>query len=69
MARTSIGLGGGEVVLVDIPLEEVAEMIRNSLVEETFFKVVDPLGETIFLNPMQVKILQEVSEQVGGKDG
>jgi hypothetical protein len=55
---TSIGFGGGEVIQVDMTLREVRERLEYALAWQQMCKFqVD--GETILINPKQVKILQK----------
>jgi hypothetical protein len=60
-AMTSIGLGGDEVIQVNLPLDEVRKMLQNALVSRTLleFEVQNGDGvETVIVNPEQVKVLQ-----------
>jgi len=55
---TSIGFGGGEVVQVDLPLDEVRDMLQNALTKRQVLTVQAQNGETVVINPEQVKVLQ-----------
>lgn len=58
MQRTSIGFGGGEVIEVGLPLNEVRELLQAALAQRTLVELRDLNGETVIINPEQVKVLQ-----------
>ena len=65
MERTSIGFGGGEVIEVGLPLDQVRELLQEALAERALLEVQDIDGETVIINPEQVKVLQNgQSEEV-----
>jgi hypothetical protein len=65
-ARTSIGLGGGEVILVAEELDAVRDEITLGLRDEVtmveFTDVRD--GELKIINPFQVKVIQPITESL-----
>jgi hypothetical protein len=58
---TSIGFGGGEVVQVDLPLGEVRDLLQDALAKRQMLEVKAENGETVVINPEQVKVLQNSS--------
>jgi hypothetical protein len=62
---TSIGFGGGEVIQVDLPLAEVRTLLQHALAKREMAEFVVENGETVLINPEQVKILQN---SVGGPE-
>jgi hypothetical protein len=57
-AMTSVGFGGGEVVLLPQPLCEVRAEMEHGLQHRLFLTYHTLDGEEIDINPIQVKILQ-----------
>jgi hypothetical protein len=55
---TSIGFGGGEVIQVDMKLSEVRELLQQGLTERQMVQFEALNGETVVINPEQVKVLQ-----------
>jgi hypothetical protein len=55
---TSIGFGGGEVIQVDLKLSEVRELLQDGLAHRQLVQFVAITGETVVINPEQVKVLQ-----------
>ena len=55
---TSIGFGGGEVIEVALPLETVRELLQDALARRTLLELQGTDGETVIINPEQVKVLQ-----------
>lgn len=56
---TSIGLGGGEAIIVELPLKKVRPMLQAALLDNVLLEFEDPRnGEEIIINPHQVKVLQ-----------
>lgn len=55
---TSIGFGGGEVIQVDLSLQEVRNLLQDALAKRQMAEVCAQNGETILINPEQVKVLQ-----------
>lgn len=58
---TSIGFGGGEVVQVDLPLDEVRKLLQDALTDRKMLQLQAENGETVVINPEQVKVLQNSS--------
>jgi hypothetical protein len=58
MDRTSIGFGGGEVIEVGLPLEEVRKLLEDALDKRELVSLKAENGETVVINPEQVKVLQ-----------
>jgi hypothetical protein len=56
---TSIGFGGGEVIQVDMKLSEVRELLQQGLTERQMVQFEALNGETVVINPEQVKVLQK----------
>ena len=54
----SIGFGGGEVIEVGLPLEEVRTLLQKALASGTMLELKAQNGETVVINPQQVKVLQ-----------
>jgi hypothetical protein len=54
----SIGFGGGEVIEVGLPLEEVRVLLQKALADGTMLELVAQNGEKVVINPQQVKVLQ-----------
>jgi hypothetical protein len=55
---TSIGFGGGEVIEVSLSLDEVRELLQRALTNGALLQVEAMDGETVVINPQQVKVLQ-----------
>jgi hypothetical protein len=55
---TSIGFGGGEVIEVNLSLDEVRKLLQEALANRTLLEVQAQNGETVIINPEQVKVLQ-----------
>ena len=58
-SMTSIGFGGGEVIEVELPLDEVRQLLQAALGQRLLVDFEDLDGETIIINPGQVKVLQK----------
>lgn len=58
---TSIGFGGGEVIQVDLSLEEVRNLLQDALAKRQMAEFKAQNGETVLINPEQVKVLQNSS--------
>ncbi|HXA54032.1 MAG TPA: hypothetical protein VNV37_04065 [Solirubrobacteraceae bacterium] len=58
---TSIGFGGGEVIQVDLSLEEVRKLLQDALTSRQMLQLQADNGETVVINPEQVKVLQNSS--------
>jgi hypothetical protein len=58
---TSIGFGGGEVIQVDLSLEDVRNILQNALKDRKMAEFQAQNGETVVINPEQVKVLQNSS--------
>ena len=54
----SIGFGGGEVIEVGLPLEEVRTLLQTALHDGTLVELEAQNGEKVVINPQQVKVLQ-----------
>ena len=54
----SIGFGGGEVIEVGLPLEQVRTLLQEALRNGTMLELEAQNGETVVINPQQVKVLQ-----------
>ena len=54
----SIGFGGGEVIEVDLPLEQVRASLQQALADRTMLELKARNGGTVVINPQQVKVLQ-----------
>lgn len=55
----SIGFGGGEVIEVGLPLEEVRTLLQKALHDGAMLELVEAQnGEKVVINPQQVKVLQ-----------
>jgi len=63
---TSIGFGGGEVIQVDLSLDKVRELLQDALTNRQVLTLQAANGETVVINPEQVKVLQNSS---GGPEG
>lgn len=59
--RTRIGFGDGEVV-VNMPLAEVAELLRDGIREQTFVKFEWDGSPDVFVNPLQAKVIQVATD-------
>jgi hypothetical protein len=57
---TNICFGGSEMIQVDLPMKNVAELVQDRLANSLFIKLVSPDDELAF-NPHQVKYLREFS--------
>jgi hypothetical protein len=55
---TSIGFGGGEVIQVNLELAEVRKLLQDALSSRTLLQLQALNGETVVINPDQVKVLQ-----------
>jgi hypothetical protein len=55
---TSIGFGGGEVIQVDLSLEEVRDLLQDALGKRHMAEFKAQNGEIVLINPEQVKVLQ-----------
>lgn len=55
---TSIGFGGNEVIKVDLPLDEVRDRLQDALAKRALVELQADNGETVVINPEQVKVLQ-----------
>lgn len=55
---TSIGFGGGEVIEVRLSLNEVRELLQQALSDHVLLELEDLDGESVIINPGQVKVLQ-----------
>jgi Protein of unknown function (DUF3107) len=58
---TSIGFGGGEVIQVDLSLDEVRKLLQDALASRQMLQLEAQNGETVVINPEQVKVLQNSS--------
>jgi len=54
----SIGFGGGEVIVVDLSLDEVRELLQQALAGDALLELEAENGEPVIINPQQVKVLQ-----------
>jgi hypothetical protein len=54
----SIGFGGGEVIQVDRSLNEVRQLLQDALRKHELLQMVARNGQTVVINPEQVKVLQ-----------
>ncbi len=54
----SIGFGGGEVIVVDLSLNEVRELLQHALAADALLELEAENGEPVIINPQQVKVLQ-----------
>jgi hypothetical protein len=54
----SIGFGGGEVIEVGLPLEQVRTLLQTALRDGTLVELEAQNGEKVVINPQQVKVLQ-----------
>jgi Protein of unknown function (DUF3107) len=55
---TSIGFGGGEVIEVSLTLDEVRKLLQSALANGALLELEADNGETVIINPQQVKVLQ-----------
>ncbi len=55
---TSIGFGGGEVIQVELSLDEVRQLLQDALANRQMLQLQAQNGETVVINPEQVKVLQ-----------
>jgi hypothetical protein len=55
---TSIGFGGGEVIEVGLSLDEVRNMLQTGLASGSLVEFEGLDGQTLIINPQQVKVLQ-----------
>jgi hypothetical protein len=61
--QTSIGLGGGEAIIVDRPIRAVTQGVTQAKRDGAFFAAIDVRADReMWVNPMAVKVLQEVCE-------
>jgi hypothetical protein len=58
---TSIGFGGGEVIQVDLTLQEVRDLLQDALGKRQMAEFKAQNGEIVLINPEQVKVLQNSS--------
>jgi hypothetical protein len=58
----SIGFGGGEVIEVGLPLEEVRSLLQTALRDGNMLELEAQTGEKVVINPQQVKVLQNSGE-------
>jgi hypothetical protein len=58
LMMTSIGFGGGEVIQVDLSLGEVRKLLEDALNNRKMLEIRAQNGETVLINPDQVKVLQ-----------
>lgn len=61
---TSIGFGGGEVIEVRLSLSAVRELLQEALRNEALVELEGLDGQTLIINPQQVKVLQNSGEPV-----
>jgi len=54
----SIGFGGGEVIEVNLSLDQVRELLQKALAAGSLLELEAENGETVIINPQQVKVLQ-----------
>jgi hypothetical protein len=54
----SIGFGGGEVIEVGLPLEQVRTLLQKALADGAMLELEALNGEKVVINPQQVKVLQ-----------
>jgi hypothetical protein len=59
---TSIGFGGGEVIEVQLSLNEVRKLLQEALRNEALVELEGLDGQTLIINPQQVKVLQNSGE-------
>ena len=59
---TSIGFGGGEVIEVNLSLDEVRNLLQEALASRSLLELEGLDGETLIINPEQVKVLQDAGE-------
>ena len=57
-AKTSIGFGGGEVIEVDLALDDVRKLLQAALETRHLLELRAANGEVVVINPEQVKVLQ-----------
>lgn len=55
---TSIGFGAGEVIEVDLTLNEVRDLLQKALGNRALLELEALGGEKVIINPEQVKVLQ-----------
>jgi hypothetical protein len=58
LTMTSIGFGGGEVIQVELSLGEVRKLLEEALTTRKMLEIQAQNGETVLINPEQVKVLQ-----------
>lgn len=58
--KTSIGLGGGTTVIVNVPISEMTGIVTGSMRHNKFIEVTDVRnGRVLWINPHAIKLLQE----------
>jgi hypothetical protein len=58
---TAIRFSGGEVIEVDLDLEEVRKLLQKALAKHTLLELEAPDGDMLVINPQQVQYLQNGS--------
>jgi hypothetical protein len=55
---TAVRFSGGEVIEVDLTMDEVRKLLQKALAKNTLLELEAPDGETLIINPHQVQYLQ-----------
>jgi hypothetical protein len=58
---TAIRFSGGEVIEVDLDLEDVRKLLQKALAKQVLLELESPDGDMLVINPQQVQYLQNGS--------
>lgn len=58
---TAVRFSGGEVIEVNLSLEDVRKLLQKALAKNALLELESPTGEMIVVNPQQVQYLQNGS--------
>lgn len=60
---TAVRFSGGEVIEVDLSVEDVRKLLQKALASGALLELEAPDGETLVINPQQVQYLQNGSTE------
>lgn len=60
---TAVRFSGGEVIEVNLPVEDVRKLLQKALANGVLLELEAPDGETLVINPQQVQYLQNGSTE------
>ncbi len=60
---TAVRFSGGEVIEVNLSLEDVRKLLQKALAKSVLLELEAPGGEMIIINPQQVQYLQNGSTE------